>query len=78
VGKGKLFWFFSVGFVCRQKTNPPARRSGVLDRALAFFNDAKLHNGSCNKLKYAFINLHKIVFLQKLKSDEPTKKTVPA
>ncbi len=34
VGKGKLFWFFSVGFVCRQKPN-------VLDRALAFYTDAQ-------------------------------------
>jgi len=30
VGKGKLFWFFSFGFVCRQKPN-------VLDRAVDFF-----------------------------------------
>jgi len=29
VGKGKLFWFFSVGFACRQKPN-------VLDRAVDF------------------------------------------
>jgi len=29
VGKGKLFWFFGVGFVCRQKPN-------VLDRAVGF------------------------------------------
>lgn len=35
VGKGKLFWFFSIGFVWRQKPN-------VLDRALAFYTDAQL------------------------------------
>jgi len=29
VGKGKLFWFFSVGFACRQKPN-------VLDLAVGF------------------------------------------
>lgn len=34
LGKGKLFWFFSVGFVCWQKPN-------VLDRALAFYTDAQ-------------------------------------
>jgi len=36
LGKGKLFWFFSVGFELWQKTN-------VLDRALAFFSMP--HNG---------------------------------
>jgi hypothetical protein len=30
VGKGKLFWFFSVGFMRWQKPN-------VLDRAVVFF-----------------------------------------
>jgi hypothetical protein len=38
VGKGKLFWFFSVGFVRWQKPN-------VLDRAVAFFQLAG--NGLC-------------------------------
>jgi hypothetical protein len=34
VGKGKLFWFFSVGNVCRKKPN-------VLDRAVGFYTDAQ-------------------------------------
>jgi hypothetical protein len=41
VGKGKLFWFFSVGFVCRQKPN-------VLDRAEGFFT-MRYNNGGCYK-----------------------------
>jgi hypothetical protein len=36
-GKGKLFWFFSVGFACRQKPN-------VLDRAVGFQHVAQRIN----------------------------------
>jgi hypothetical protein len=37
VGKGKLFWFFSVGFACRQKPN-------VLDRVVDFFFSLQVTN----------------------------------
>jgi len=40
VGKGKLFWFFKVGFECRQKPN-------VLDRAEGF--STMRHNGPAKR-----------------------------
>jgi len=49
LGKGKLFWFFSVGFVCWQKPN-------VLDRALAFYTDAQRQ--TVKKLHNLFIKIH--------------------
>jgi len=44
VGKGKLFWFFSVGFVRRQKPN-------VFDRAVAFFQLAG-NDGNMSRFFY--------------------------
>jgi len=52
VGKGKLFWFFSVGFVRWQKPN-------VLDRAVAFFQLA-------GNLKISALRLFSIQVPQRL------------
>jgi hypothetical protein len=46
VGKGKLFWFFSVGFMCRQKPN-------VLERAEGF--STMRHNKPTPEAQYQIL-----------------------